>query len=217
VPAKFYPRPPWGATDRRLTKEALVLQEYLGRCPMRTSEGLFSLALGYVEVDTPLGKTEILKAAEELSAAGLYRFDFDNEVVLDRTILRTNPLRHPRDKSGERIADEKTGELKVDKRIPNAVKVFAAVPDSRLKIEFVILADRDSPDLADAIRADSTYAYPRTLDGASKDLASPTEGPSREEQSSYEEESSGAELSKSTQEDSRVAAVAEAFNAEIAS
>jgi len=197
---KFHPRPPWGPQDRKLSKEAVVLQDYLGRCPTRTSEGLFPLALGYVSVDTPLTEAEIEDAFAELSEAKLFDYDLENEVALDRRALIVNPLRHPRDKEGERKA-RKTGELLFDKRIPNAVRVFSSVPDSPLKIKFVALADLYSPDLADAIREESTYAYSSpsqgpskdhasTIEGPSKDHGRTIEGPSREETSSYEESQS---------------------------
>jgi hypothetical protein len=186
MPAKFYASPPWGPSDRRLSKNALVLQDYVGRRPSGTNEGLSDLPLGHVTVDTPLTKDEALAAFKELSSASLIDYDATNEVVLDRRKLRTNPLRHPRDKEGERKVNEKTGELLIDKRIPHAVRLFGAVPDSPLKVTFVALADSYSPDLADAIREDSTYAYPRTSEGPSKDHRSPTEGPSRDELSREE-------------------------------
>lgn len=211
MPAKYHPRPPWNAQDRKLSKDALVLADYLGRSPTRTSEGIFTLALGYVEVDTPLDKAEIMVAFDELSRAKLYDFDVDSEVVLDRTALKTNPLRHPRDKDGERLTNDKTGDLKIDKRIPSAVRIFEAIPDSILKVEFVALADLHSPDLADAIREASTHSYPRTSGGPSKDHASnyaypstiegpskahprPIEGPSREESESRRGEESRGEV-----------------------
>jgi hypothetical protein len=176
--AKFHSRPPWSPQDRKLSKEALVLQDYLGRCPTRTTEGLFPLALGYVAVDTPLTKDEILAAIEELSRAKLFDYDIDNEVVLDRSALRINPLRNG--------ADKKTGEVRVDKRIPNAVRLFLSMPDSRLKIEFMVLADIHSPDLANAIRSEESYPYTSPLEAPSKDHASTIEGPSREESSRLE-------------------------------
>ncbi len=185
--AKFHFRPTWGFQDRRLSKEAIVLQDYLGRCPTRVSEGLFALALGYVVVDTPLSEAEVRSAFAELSKAGLYEYDADSEVVLDRTALRVNPLRNPRDKETDEVVLNEKGEPKRDKRIPNAVRMFEALPDSRLKPTFVALADRYSPDLADAIRADSIYAYSSPSGGPSKDHASTIEGASREETSSYEE------------------------------
>jgi hypothetical protein len=148
---KFHPRPTWGPSDRKLSKEALVLQDYLARCPTRTSEGLFPLVLGYIVVDTPLDRDEIKAAFDELADAGLFEHDAENEVVLDCTALKTNPLRNGRDKE--------TGEPKVDKRIPNAIRIFEGLPDSPLKVKLVALADAYSPDLADAIRANSTYSY----------------------------------------------------------
>lgn len=179
---KFHPRAPWGPGDRKLSKEALVLADYCSRCPTRTSEGLFSLNLGYIEVDLPLDTAEIVAAFDELSAAKLLDYDAKNEVVLDRTALRLNPLRHPRDKQGERVVfsdGPHKGELKIDKRIPNALRIFESVPESPLKIEFVAMADLYSPDLADAIREASKYAYPSPLEAPSEDHARTIEGPSK--------------------------------------
>ena len=109
---KYHSLRPWGREDRELSKEALVLQDYCGRAPTRSSEGLFPLPLGYIVVDTPLVEQEIRVAFEELSAARLFDYDFNAEVVLDRTALKTNPLRNPRDK--------KTGEQKIHDSGPQA-------------------------------------------------------------------------------------------------
>ncbi len=169
APPKFHLVPTWGRLDRELSKDGKILRAYLQRCPMRASEGLFEVSVGHIRVDTNLTNVEIDQAFTELSAPGLAEYDIDNEVALDRTALKTNPLRNPRDKeTGERIVDEGTGKPKVDKRIPNAIKLFAQIPESLLKHKFVVLADFFSPDLADAIRKDSTYAYP----------PSPSEAPS---------------------------------------
>lgn len=186
--AKFHPRPTWSAQDRKLTAEGLVLQDYLGRCPTRTSEGLFQLAMGYISVDTPLVDEEIKAAFRELSKAGLYDYDEDNELVLDRSALRINPLRNS--------IDKKSGEIKVDKRIPNAVGLFQSMPESSLKLEFMALADVYTPDLADAIRAESTYSYPSPIEAPSEDHQTKFEGPSREESSRYEESQSRDEVTQ---------------------
>lgn len=176
---KYHSLPTWSSQDRKLSKDALVLQGYLDRCPTRTSEGLFPLSLGYVQVDTPLDETEIPDALDELSRAKLYDYDPEAEVVLDRTALRTNPLRNG--------VDKKTGEIRPDKRIASAVKIFESTPETGLKVEFVALADLHSPDLADAIREASSYAYPSPLEAPSKDHPRTIEGASREESESSSE------------------------------
>ena len=167
--------------------EALVLQDYFRRCPTGTSEGLFSLSLGYIQVDTPLDVEEIQSALAELSRIGLYDYDADTEVLLDRTALRNNPLRNG--------VNKKTGEISPDKRITHAVRAFEGIPDSMLKLEFLALADLYSRDLADAIREASPYDYSSPSKAPSEPSLSPSEGASREEKSSKEE---------SREEDSKV-------------
>jgi hypothetical protein len=162
----------WDKTFRRLSKEAKVVAFYVWTGPTRISEGIFQVAPGHVVADTCLTEQEVLAAFDEVSTAKLIDYDADAEVVLDRLALKRNPLRNGR--------DEKTGEVKVDKRIPNAVKRFAQVPDSPLKVEFVALADVYSPDLADALRADSHYAYSQgTSDGPMQGTSdAPSDAPS---------------------------------------
>jgi hypothetical protein len=200
--ARFHSVPTWDRHDRELSKDAKVLRSYLQRCPTRSSEGIFCVSQAYIVADTALTEAEVDAAFAELSEAKLFDYDADAEVALDRVALKTNPLRNPRDKTGRPIISEKTGEMKIDKRIPNAVRIFENVPDSHLKVEFVCLADKFSPDLADAIRADSTHAYPSPLRGPSKPLASLIEGPPKDrvETSSYEESQSRDGFSKSSQE-----------------
>ena len=205
MPAKYHAVPVWGREDRRLSQDAKVLRNYVLRAPTRTSEGLFVLPLQYAIADTGLGEDKILDAFGELSRAGLFEYDAENEVALDRISLKVNPLKNPRSKDGDPVVNEKTGEPKIDKRIPHAVRLFGQIPDSSLKVEFIVLADRFSPDLAEAIRSDSVYNFPST-EAPSKDHASPFQGPSKarvETSSSREGESKSSDVSsKSTKEES---------------
>jgi hypothetical protein len=173
MPAKFHVvrAGMWDKTFRRLSKEAKIVAINVYTSRLRSNEGLFELSVGHIAADTNLSTDEIREALEELSVAGLVDYDTDNEVVLDRLALKTNPLRNPRDEEGEPVVDSRTGKPKVDKRIPNAVKLFCQVPESPLKLEFIGLAFKHSPDLADAITVDEApyKDLRRTFQAPSKD------------------------------------------------
>lgn len=199
MPAKFHVVRGnlWDRTFRNLSKEAKIVAFDVYTSPARTSEGLFELSTVHIAADTNLNLEEVAEAFRELSRAKLIDYDDLHEVVLDRLALRTNPLRNPRDEDGEPKLHEKgpkIGKPMIDNRIPHAVKLFAQLPDSQLKLEFLTLAHRYSPDLADAIQADSTYAWADFTQGPSKDLPSSSEGPSSSESLRVEEVPSRGEV-----------------------
>jgi hypothetical protein len=208
--ANFHPVSPsvWDKRFRGLSREAKLLALYVWTGPTRISEGLFAVAPGHIMVDTGLDQQEIIDAFEELSEADLIDFDAEAEVVLDLLALRRSPIRNG--------IDAKTVEIRVDKRIVNAVKRFEAVPDTDLKVKFMVLADAFAPDLSDAIREDQHYTPPEKprLD---KPPISPLQGtskpPSREEQLRGEAESSGVGTTRDTDRVLTVVEVADAFNA----
>jgi hypothetical protein len=142
----------WDRRFRKLSPHAKITACYVYTAPTRVSEGLFELPIVHVVADTGLQTVTVEKAFAELSEAGLINYDEDNEVVLDREALRTNPRRNGRHKQ--------TGEIVPDGRITQAVKLFEIVPDSELKHEFMMLAQRYSPDLASAIYEHTDYTPP---------------------------------------------------------
>jgi hypothetical protein len=212
MPANFHQVSPsvWDKTFRGLSREAKLLALYVWTGPTRISEGLFAVAPGHIMVDTGLTQQEILDAFEELSEAELIDYDAEAEVVLDLLALRRSPIRNG--------IDAKTGEIRVDKRIVNAVKRFDAVPDTNLKIKFMVLADAFAPDLSDAIREDQHYTPPEKpridkpplspLEGASKPPSR-----SRAEPLGGEAESRRAGTKPDTERVLTVVDVAETFNA----
>lgn len=206
MPANFHPVSPsvWDKTFRGLSREAKLLALYVWTGPTRISEGLFAVAPGHIMVDTGLDQQEILDAFEELSNADLVDYDPEAEVVLDLLALRRSPIRNG--------IDAKTGEIRVDKRIVNAVKRFDAVPNTDLKVKFMVLADAFAPDLSDAIREDQHYTPPEKV--PLSPLQGTSKPPSREEHLRGEAESSGAGTTRDTERVLSVVEVAEAFNAE---
>lgn len=144
----------WSRTFADLDPVAMVAAFYVWTCRVRASEGLFSLPIGYAAADMGVSPDEAEAALTRLADIGI-DFCADHEVALDRWALRINPLRHPRDKDGARKVSDRTGELLIDKRVPHAVRMFAAVPEGcHLRREFIDVAARHAPDLADAIRDD---------------------------------------------------------------
>lgn len=147
----------WDHTFRPLSTDAKLVQLYVWSSPLRLSEGLFTLPLGYVALDTGLDAGRVAAALAECEDAGLLRYDADVELVLDVSALRVNPLRN--------------GDRGPDKRIAPAVRKLRALPASPLKKEFLRLAERHSPDLARALTEDPSK-------GPAEDpMEGPAEGP----------------------------------------
>lgn len=190
MPAKFHPVPPtlWDRAMRGLSRDAQVVRLYVMTCKSRVSEGLFQLPLGILSFETGLDEDGVVKALAELDERGLVSYDDDAEVVLDRTALKYAPLRNGVDGSGQ---------VKPDKRITGALRLFDGVPDTPLKAEFYRVAEEHSPDLAQALGE----RFPSAVFGApckplrspfeEKPLPSPLQGGSRGELSRGEVSSEG--------------------------
>lgn len=133
MPARFHPVSPsvWDKRLRRASREAQVVALYCWTCRQRNSEGLFELAPHHVAGDTGIPEDEVLAAFAELDQLGLFAYDEDAEVVLDRRALKDNPLNH-----GAR--DPATGELRMgrdgkparNRRMGPAVARVADVPET---------------------------------------------------------------------------------------
>ena len=178
MPAKYHAVAPtlWDRTMRELTGPAKVVRLYLMTCPARVSEGLYHLPLGHLIHDTGLKAEHVDQALADLDAAGLVSYDRDAEVVLDRTALKFYPLKHGRDLD--------TGEVKRNKAMTSAVRLFASVPPSPLKRELYLLAKQYAEDYADALanhdeslRADPSHVSP--TEGGWKGDGRGTDGGSR--------------------------------------
>jgi hypothetical protein len=142
MPAKFHTISPaiWDRSMRQMGGPAKVVRYYVQTCPTRVSEGLFQLPIGIIVFDTGLSEEHVRKGLDQLEDAGLVSYDEDAEVVLDRTALKLAPLKHGR--------DAETGEVKENRAMVNAVRLFDAVPDTWLKREQYRLAERHAPDYA---------------------------------------------------------------------
>lgn len=133
----------WDAAMRRLSFNARYVRAYIATCPTKTTEGLFALNVGYVMADTGLGDSEVRHAIEELEAAGLVGWDATNEVVLDYLALEVANINS-----------------EGDKRIAGALKQIRNVGETSLRAKFADHAERVSPVLAAALRADATPSEP---------------------------------------------------------
>lgn len=157
MPAAYHPVAPavWDRAMRSLSPEAKLVRLYVLTCPTRVSEGLFALPLGHAAHDLGLDVETVMLALEELDAAGLVSYDRDAEVVLDRTALRFTPLKMGRNK--------RTGEPTPDSRIAGALRQYANVPASPLKLELMRLAREHSwafyEALADANPVESAWSF----------------------------------------------------------
>jgi hypothetical protein len=142
MPAKFHTVSPtiWDRTQRQLSGPAKVVRYYVQTCPTRVSEGLFQLPLGIIVHDTGMSEEHVRQGVDQLESVGLVSYDEDAEVVLDRTALKLSPLKHGR--------DDKTGEVRENRAMVNAVRLFDAVPDTWLKREQFRLAETYAPDYA---------------------------------------------------------------------
>ncbi len=136
---------------------------YVWTGPHRYSEGLFRLPVGYIVTDSGLSKSEVTHGIERLERDGYIMYDRHTEVCLDIHALRTSPVNNGRDRE--------TGEVKLNKRIPGALRQLEQLPETPLFGEFLTLADLYSPDLATAIR--NHFGTPPP----SKPLRSPSEAP----------------------------------------
>lgn len=143
MPAKFHLFSPtaWDRTMRELSGPAKVVRMYVMTCPNRISEGLYQLAVGIIVHDTGLSEKHVRQGLAELEAAGLVSYDEQAEVVLDRTALKLSPLKHGR-------PDPETGEVKRNRAMVNAIRLFEQAPDTWLKREQYRLAKLYSPDFA---------------------------------------------------------------------
>lgn len=164
MPAKFHPVAPavWDRSMRSLGRDEQVVRLYVMTCRDRVSEGLFQLPLGIIAHDTGMDEGDVEAALKGLGDAGLVVYDPDAEVVLDRTALKHAPLKHGR--------DPETGEVRRNRAMPAAVKMFSAVPATPLKEELYQLAKRYADDFAGALLDhDPTLGSdPSPIEGGSK-------------------------------------------------
>lgn len=124
---------------RELGGPAQVVRFYVLTCSARITEGLYHLPIGIIVHDTGMDPVHVDKGMAQLEEAGLVLYDADAEVVLDCTALKFHPLQHGRGPDGE---------LRVNKAMVNAVKLFGLVPDTPLKRTQVVMARQYAPDFA---------------------------------------------------------------------
>lgn len=158
---------------RKKDPNAQTLYLYQDRCRHRNSEGFFWLPLSYVTADIGMDLHEVESAMRVLEEARYISFDYQNDVLLDRLALK---FFRP---SG-------------DKQIKGAVRVFAQVPESPLKIEFLRLAYLYAKDFADCIvEACPELAEPalagNPIDGVSERTDRPSANPGQKNVSSSDE------------------------------
>lgn len=124
----------WSAALRRTSPQARLVRNYIATGPLKTTEGLFPLPLGYLISDTGLPQDEVERGLMELENERLIQWDGNHEVVLDREAL---------------VVANYTSQK--DKRVVAAVKLYRDLPDTPLAQEFLALAAELAPVLHKAI------------------------------------------------------------------
>jgi hypothetical protein len=94
--------------------------------------------------DLDMREAEAEDAVTVAQAAGFVQWDPQHDAILDLHALRFNPIRNGRDMA--------TGEIKTDKRMPNALKLMEEFTDSPLLARLLELAEEHWPDLAQEMR-----------------------------------------------------------------
>ena len=124
----------WNAALRRTTPLARLVRSYIATGPLKTTEGLFPLPIGYLVSDTGLSEDDARSALEELENEGIISWDPVQEIVLDHEALVVANYTSIR-----------------DRRVVGAVKLFRDLPETPLSDEFLKLASSLAPVLHSAI------------------------------------------------------------------
>lgn len=178
----FVPRSMHDATFAQLDPNTQRLEYYARMCPGRASEGLFRFPFGYLFADIGMPIEEAKAAMDELTERRPFRFDWDNEILLDCEALKHNPIRHKRDDFTKEIEiNEKTGEPKKDRRTKGAIGRLKALPETPLLAHLLDVALDHSPDFAQDIREAFPHLQAPSQAPSLGAVAGPTQGANRSE------------------------------------
>lgn len=87
-----------------------------------STEGFSRIPVSYIVGDSALSEEEVLSALEELQRSGYICYHQETETLLDLLSLKWNPLRNG--------VDKETGEVKVNNRLPGALRQLESLVDS---------------------------------------------------------------------------------------
>ncbi|MPZ15604.1 MAG: hypothetical protein GEU73_14480 [Chloroflexi bacterium] len=129
--AKFHPTPPtWSDDVKGYDWPTKTLYGYILSNPHKNSEGLYRLPCAYVVHDLDMDEVLFDKGLTDLQAAGLVKYDFAAQVILDVKGLHILP----------------PGSAK---QVDGAISKLKQVPETALMLDLLELARIHAPELAE--------------------------------------------------------------------